>query len=224
MRKIIYIFAGIMLCSSSVYAQPSGAVAPDIGAGKRRAAVCFSCHTPEGISRIPGVPHLAGQEHSYLVKVLHSYREGQQRQDPTMTAMVKPLTDADIANIAAYFSKLTLMNNRPADACLHPESDNVSEAPVAPTAAVAVSTATKQGRSGEEVYQESCMGCHSTGAAGAPKLGDRNAWRPLVAKGNSTLLQHALNGINAMPARGACSSCTDSEIKSVVEYMAKKGK
>lgn len=224
MNKFIYILACAFMLSANAQAQPSGAAAPDAGAGKRRAAVCFACHTPEGISRIPGVPHLAGQEHSYLVKVLHSYREGQQRQDPTMTAMVKPLTDADIVNIAAYYSKLTLMNNRASDACIQPEGEKASESPIATTTAVAAPAAIKQGRSGEAVYQESCMACHSTGAAGAPKLGDKTAWRPLLAQGNATLLQHALNGINAMPARGACTNCTDSEIKAAIDYMTKKSK
>ena len=224
MNKIIYIIACTFMLNTTVHAQPSGAAAPDAGAGKRRAAVCFACHTPEGISRIPGVPHLAGQEHSYLVKVLHSYREGQQRQDPTMTAMVKPLSDADIVNIAAYYSKLTLMNNRASDACIQAEGEKASEAPVTATTADAAPAATKQGRSGEAVYQESCMACHSTGAAGAPKLGDKKAWQPLVAQGSATLLQHALHGYKGMPARGACANCSDSEIKAAVEYLAKNGK
>jgi cytochrome c553 len=78
----------------------------DTGAGRKRAAVCLSCHGQEGIAGAPGIPHLAGQDRAYLEKALLAYRSGQTRQDPTMTAMAKPLSDADIRNIAAFFSGL----------------------------------------------------------------------------------------------------------------------
>ena len=51
--------------------------APDIGAGKRRAAVCFACHNENGIAAIPGTPSLAGQDRTYLVNALHEFRDGQ---------------------------------------------------------------------------------------------------------------------------------------------------
>ncbi len=223
MKKINYLLAILFILSTTAHALPSGAAAPDAGAGKRRAAVCFSCHTAEGISNIPGVPHLAGQERSYLEKVLHSYREGQQRQDPTMTAMVKPLTDADIVNISAYFSLLP-RNGVANAACDHSKDVTASETPAVTTATTTAPAAAKQSRSGESVYQESCAACHGRGAAGAPKLGDKKAWRPLVAQGSGTLLQHALHGYKGMPPRGACANCSDNEIKAAVEYLAKKGK
>ncbi|WP_244500504.1 c-type cytochrome [Methyloceanibacter methanicus] len=76
------------------------------GAGQKRAAVCFACHGQNGVSKAPGVPHLAGQDRVYLERSLTAYKGGQVRQDPTMTSMAKPLSDRDIANIAAYFSGL----------------------------------------------------------------------------------------------------------------------
>lgn len=99
------------LTSTTLYAQTTGGAAADTGAGKKRAAVCFACHNTDGIARIPGTPHLAGQERGYLESALRAYRDGQTRQNPTMNAMAKPLSDADIANIAAYFSLQTRMNN-----------------------------------------------------------------------------------------------------------------
>ncbi|NRA56383.1 MAG: cytochrome c5 family protein [Gammaproteobacteria bacterium] len=74
-------------------------------------------------------------------------------------------------------------------------------------------------RSGEQVYQASCFGCHGTGAAGAPKYGDAAAWGPRKAQGIETLFSHALNGFNAMPPKGTCMSCSDDELKSAIEYM-----
>ncbi|SIT43804.1 Cytochrome c4 [Paraburkholderia ribeironis] len=78
--------------------------APDANAGKRRAAVCFACHSVDGVAKIPGVPNLAGQQRAYLENALLAYREGKSRRNVTMNAMAAPLSDRDIANIAAYFS------------------------------------------------------------------------------------------------------------------------
>ncbi len=74
-------------------------------------------------------------------------------------------------------------------------------------------------RSGDAVYNAACSACHGTGAAGAPIKGDAAAWEPRIAKGRDTLLDHALNGFNAMPARGACGNCSDEEIANAVDYM-----
>ncbi|MGM0951672.1 MAG: c-type cytochrome [Pseudomonadota bacterium] len=74
-------------------------------------------------------------------------------------------------------------------------------------------------RSGSEVYDAACTACHASGAAGAPILGDADAWGPRIDKGMETLTDHAINGFNGMPARGACSDCSDEEIVAAVEYM-----
>ena len=79
-------------------------------------------------------------------------------------------------------------------------------------------------RSGEEVYNTICMACHTTGAAGAPVIGDNAAWAPRIEKGMETLIDHALHGFNAMPAKGGCASCPDEEIKSAVEHMVSQSK
>lgn len=74
-------------------------------------------------------------------------------------------------------------------------------------------------RSGADVYQASCFACHGTGAMNAPKQGDAAAWQPRMAKGFDTVLQNAINGINAMPPRGTCGNCSDDEIKAAIEHM-----
>lgn len=80
-------------------------------------------------------------------------------------------------------------------------------------------TASSGPRSGTEVYSSACAACHDTGAAGAPKKGDAGAWSGRIDKGLETLVSHAINGYNAMPAKGGCSSCSDEEIKVAVEYL-----
>lgn len=81
------------------------AVAADTAAGQARAATCAGCHGDNGISRNPLWPNLAGQKAAYLAKQLKAFREGS-RSDPMMTPMAKPLSDADIENLAAYYSSL----------------------------------------------------------------------------------------------------------------------
>jgi cytochrome c5 len=76
-------------------------------------------------------------------------------------------------------------------------------------------------KSGQEVYNTTCMACHATGIAGAPKYGDEAAWTPRIAKGEATLIQHALNGLNAMPPRGGNLDLSDEEIKGAVHYILK---
>ncbi|RJG18792.1 cytochrome c5 family protein [Alcanivorax profundi] len=92
------------------------------------------------------------------------------------------------------------------------------------TAAAAGEEVASGPRSGEEVYNASCGACHASGAAGAPKTGDAGAWAPRIAQGEATLVKHAIEGLNAMPPKGMCMTCSDDEIKAAVEYMVEKSK
>lgn len=76
-------------------------------------------------------------------------------------------------------------------------------------------------RSGEDVYKASCFACHGTGAMGAPKAGDTTDWAERGKQGMEVLIEHAVNGFNTMPPRGACAACSDDEIKAAVEFMTK---
>ncbi|MBF0401332.1 MAG: cytochrome c [Magnetococcales bacterium] len=100
MKKIIL---GVLLASACA-AAPAFA-AGDAAAGKAKAGVCFACHGPDGISKTDTNPNLAGQKAAYLVAQLKAFRDGK-RVNPMMTAPTKPLTDADIDNLAAFFSGL----------------------------------------------------------------------------------------------------------------------
>jgi len=70
----------------------------------------------------------------------------------------------------------------------------------------------------EQLYQGACLACHSTGAAGAPKIGDAANWGARLAKGVDGLTSSAIGGIGAMPARGG-SQYSDAQIQSIVEYI-----
>ena len=74
-------------------------------------------------------------------------------------------------------------------------------------------------RSGREVVEAVCAACHGTGAKGAPKIGDRNAWSKLRSRGLTGLTQSALKGIRQMPPHGGNMALTDTEIKRAITYM-----
>ncbi len=74
-------------------------------------------------------------------------------------------------------------------------------------------------QSGEAVFTAICAACHTSGAAGAPKLGDAAAWAPRIAQGYDTLLKHALEGIRAMPAKGGNPDLDDVEVARAMVHM-----
>lgn len=98
------------------------------------------------------------------------------------------------------------------------------EGDAVPGAAPAAADPNAKPRSGEEVYTAHCAACHASGAAGAPKFADKAAWAPRIAKGEATLLEHAIKGFNAMPPKGMCMTCSDDEIKGAVAYMTAASK
>jgi cytochrome c5 len=75
---------------------------------------------------------------------------------------------------------------------------------------------------GEQVYNTLCFTCHVAGVAGAPKLGDKEAWAPRIAQGMDILFSHSLNGFNAMPPKGGNISLPDEDVKSAVAFMVSK--
>lgn len=83
--------------------------------------------------------------------------------------------------------------------------------------APAVSTGPK---TGEQVVQAACAACHASGAAGAPKIGDKGAWAPRLGQGLDGLLKSAINGKNAMPAKGGNPNLSDLELARAIVFMA----
>ena len=111
------------------------------------------------------------------------------------------------------------------------------EEPVAEAAAGEVADAAPVGEApaevakvvdGEQVYNGACMACHSTGAAGAPKVGDAGAWKARIAQGADVLHKHAIEGFQGsagfMPAKGGQVALSDAEVIAAVDFMAAKSR
>lgn len=98
-------------------------------------------------------------------------------------------------------------------------ADTGAAAPADTTAPAGAAAAATEPMAADQIYQNKCLACHGTGAAGAPKMGDAAAWAPRIAQGMDTLLTHATNGLNAMPPKGLCMECSADDLKAVIEYM-----
>ncbi len=87
---------------------------------------------------------------------------------------------------------------------------------------------TAKAADGKGTYDKACMVCHAAGVAGAPKLGDKPAWKDRIAQGNDTLHTHAIKGFQGkkgfMPAKGGNASLSDADVSAAVDYMVGQSK
>ena len=190
-----------LLCVAASF---NALAAGDPVAGKAKAAVCASCHGPDGNSVNPEWPKLAGQHAGYTAKQIHDLKAGVTRSDALMAPMIAGLSDRDIEDIAAYYAVQTSTGGY------------ASEALHAP---------------GERIYRggnaragvPACIACHGprgggNGPAGFPRLAGQHAvytakqledWRTGARS----------NDPNEMMA-DAVRYLTPEEMKAVSEYIA----
>jgi cytochrome c553 len=190
--------AALVVLGACGTAQAAG----DAAAGQTKAAVCAACHGADGNSMVPTFPKLAGQHASYLTKQLSDFKSGA-RKDPTMTGMAAPLSEQDIADLAAYFSSQTVAIG----------SANAEKA-----------AAGKKLYTGGDASRgvSACMACHGPDGAGNP-----GAKFPAL-KGQQTMyvvkqLQDFRSGTRSNDPAQMMSSIagkmTDAEIEAVSEYI-----
>jgi cytochrome c553 len=80
----------------------------DAKAGRAKAeSVCAVCHGVDGLAKIPEAPNLAGQNENYLIEQITAFKSGE-RKNEMMSVVVQDLLDADIANLAAYYSGIEI--------------------------------------------------------------------------------------------------------------------
>lgn len=144
----------LTLLSMNVALAASG----DADAGKTKAATCAACHGANGIGASDTYPNLAGQHSDYIVKQLKAFKNGD-RKDPLMAPMAAPLSEQDMADIAAYFAAL------PSDGAS--QDAGGSDAGTAIAAPVAYVPNPAAGKSLYELGDASrsigaCIGCHGS--------------------------------------------------------------
>lgn len=112
-----------------------------------------------------------------------------------------------------------------ADAAPAPAAAPVAAAAPAAEAAPATAAPAPAAASnvGKSIYDTTCMACHSSGVAGAPKFGDKAAWAPFIAKGMDDMVKKATQGVGAMPPKGG-STASDADFKAAIQYMVDAAK
>jgi len=192
------------LISALMMAVASGAVAGgDPVAGKKKATLCIGCHGADGNSSNPDWPSLAGQGEGYLAKQINDFKSGA-RKDGTMNAMVGSLSEADVANVSAFFA-----GNK----------------------AKLGSTAKDQVELGKQIYRAgiadrgiaACASCHGPTGAGNPAAkfpalsGQHAKYTMKALKDFSTGARE--NDLNGM-MRDVAGKLKDAEMKAVAEYVS----
>ena len=200
MKKVLtFVLTGLAISvAASAWAEGGNAEA-----GKTKSATCAACHGADGNSVNPEWPKLAGQHPSYIAKHLANFKEDA-RVNPSMSPMAKPLSEQDMADLAAYFSS---------QAAKPGEADQTKVA------------------LGEQMYKggnnatgvAACAACHGPTGAGNPASNF-----PSLSGQHATYIKNQLNafrkGERANDAgkmmRNVAAKMTDAEIEAVAEYIA----
>jgi cytochrome c553 len=96
----------VLLCTTPAFAAGS------IAAGRQKAQQCQTCHGLDGLSKLPDAPNIAGSPEPYLARQLNAFRKGE-RKNEMMSIVVQPLSDQDIADLAAYYAAIELTAKPP---------------------------------------------------------------------------------------------------------------
>lgn len=200
MKKVLMLVLSGLAISVAASAWAEGGNAE---AGKTKSATCAACHGADGNSVNPEWPKLAGQHPSYLLKQLMNFKNDE-RVNPSMSPMAKPLSDQDMADLAAYYSS------------------QVMKAGEADQSKVTL---------GEQIYKggnnatgvAACAACHGPTGAGNPA-----ANFPAISGQHAAYTKNQLNafrkGERANDAgkmmRNIAAGMTDAEIEAVAEYIA----
>jgi cytochrome c5 len=193
-------------------------------------AVCTACHAAGALSapkfenKGDWGPRIA-QGYDTLIK--HAI-EGIRQMPPR--GGDGDLSDVEVARAVAYMANAAGAKFTPpetaasvptAPATATDASEAAASGAATPAAAVAATASAKKPDpvQGKAIYAATCAVCHASGVAGAPKLGDKTAWAPRIGQGFDGLYHSALNGKNAMPAKGGNTSLSDSDLANAVAYM-----
>lgn len=179
------------------------AMAGDAAAGKAKSATCTACHNADGNSVNPIWPKLAGQHAGYLEGQLQAFKSGQ-RNDPTMTAMAAPLSEEDMADLAAWFA-----------------SQKQTPGSADPALADAGGKLYRGGNPDSGV--SACQACHTPNGKGNPAAGF-----PTVSGQHAAYVEKALKDYRSgerggsekgKMMRGVAAKMTDKEIAAVAQYV-----
>lgn len=196
--------------------------------------ICIQCHATD--SAVPNAPKL---EHNgdWAPRIAQGFDTLFQHALNGFNAMpakggASDLTDQELKRAITYMANKSGGNFPDPDANAAPANQAASgeAAPAADAAAPAAeapkaedkgaAAPAKGGADGKGIYDQACAACHNGAIPGIPGVGKNDEWAPRIKKGKDTLHKHAIEGFNAMPAKGGRSDLSDDEVKAAVDYMA----
>lgn len=201
---------------------------PDSGGnstvGKEKSSSCAGCHGEDGNSMMPTFPKLAQQHSSYLIKQLQAFKEGS-RIDPVMAPMAMALSDADMADLAAYYSSQTISANPeptlpPDDSNDEPVDENKAKEAMQAILAKG-SNLYRNGNLGSAV--SACIACHGPSGEGNkpanfPALHSQHADYLIKALSDFKSGARSKNADNMMVM--IAKKMSDEEIKAVAYHIS----
>lgn len=192
-------------------------------------AVCAACHATGAAGawkfgdKAAWAPHLKEGADALIANAIKGIRAmppkgGNPDLDNFEVARaVVYMTNASGANFKEPAAPAASAAAKPADA----KAEAAAPAVVIPPPVVAAAAPAAAGKAdvGQALYNQACQACHVSGAANAPKFGDKAAWGPRLSAGVDALTQSVIKGKGAMPPKGTAMSASDADIKAAVQYM-----
>ena len=180
--------------------------------------VCAACHAT-GALNAPKI----GDKDAWAKRIAEGYEMLTQHALKGLRQMPPrggnpDLSDTELARAVAYMANQAGANFKEPESKPAPAAKPAVTA-AAPAAAPAAAGAKGDAAKGKAVFEGTCVACHGTGAAGAPKAGDKAAWAPRLKTGMDALYASALKGKNAMPPKGGNMSLSDADVKAAVDYL-----
>ena len=198
--------------------------------------ICIQCHAADSI--VPNAPKFENKG-DWAPRIAQGFDTLFQHALNGFNAMpakggAADLTDQELKRVITYMANKaggTFPDPdaaAPADAAASSEATSApaaegaapADAPKADAAKAEDKGAAAGGADGKKVYEASCQACHGGAVPGVPHVGKKEDWAPRIKQGKDTLHKHALEGFNAMPAKGGNGSLSDDEVKAAVDYMA----
>ena len=198
--------------------------------------ICIQCHAADSI--VPNVPKFENKG-DWAPRIAQGFDTLFQHALNGFNAMpakggAADLTDQELKRVITYMANKAGGTFPDPDAAAPTDaaaSGEAASAPVAEGAAPADAPkadaakaedkgAAAGGADGKKVYEATCQACHGGAVPGIPHVGKKEDWAPRIKQGKDILHKHAIEGFNAMPAKGGNGSLSDDEVKAAVDYMA----
>ena len=182
-------------------------------------AVCAACHAT-GALNAPKIGDSAawGKVAAQGLDKMNEHAIKGLRQMPARGGNPS-LSDLEVARAVVYMANQSGQKLKEPAAPAAAKKEDAKAAGTNVAAAPAAAPVSSGAVDGKAIYDKNCAACHMTGAANAPKAGDKVAWAPRLQEGKDHLYEHAIQGKGAMPPKGGNAGLSEAEVKAAVDHL-----